>query len=136
MFGGVKKKVESAGNSDIETIVGKNTAIKGEISGSGNIRIDGRVEGDIAVSGSVVIGKTGEVVGNIKAANLLVSGIIKGNIEAASSLNIFASGQLFGDTKAASFSIEEGAVFRGRSEMSGKKADAGEVVDIKKSKKA
>ena len=50
--------------------------------------------------------------------------------------NIFASGQLFGDTKAASFSIEEGAVFRGRSEMCGKKADIGEVVDIKKSKKA
>jgi len=135
MFGGTSKKI-TAGASDIETIIGKNTAIKGEISGSGNLRIDGRIEGSIAISGDAIVGSSGDVIGDVKAANLLISGTIRGNVDIASNLSIFSSGELVGDVKAVAFSIEEGGVFRGRSEMAAKKKDGAAVVDIKQSKKA
>ena len=75
MFGSVKKKVdETIGTNDIETEIGKNTIIKGEISGSSNIRIDGVIEGSINITGDVVIGECGRINGDITAKNLIVSG--------------------------------------------------------------
>jgi cytoskeletal protein CcmA (bactofilin family) len=136
MFGSIKKTGETGNAHDIETIIGKNTSIKGEMTGSGNIRVDGRIEGGISITGNVVIGSSGDVVGNIKAENLLVSGSIKGNVDVAGNLSVFSSGQLIGDAKTTAFSIEEGGVFRGHSEMAAKKKDGAEIVEIKQSKKA
>ncbi len=136
MFGGTKKKAEAGVNSEIETVIGKNTAIKGEISGSGNVRVDGKIEGGMDIQGDAVIGSTGEVIGNIKAQNLLIAGTVKGNVDTSGSLNIFASGELLGDAKTVAFSMEEGGIFRGRSEMASKKKETAGVVEMKPSKQA
>lgn len=117
MFGGSKKANNSVGSTDIETIIGRNTSFKGTVSGDGNIRIDGKLEGEITVSGVVVIGEQGEVTANIKATDVLISGSIKGNIDVREKLEITGTGKLYGDVKASVLSISEGAVFRGSSLM-------------------
>ncbi|ORT98855.1 protein of unknown function DUF583 [Anaerovibrio sp. JC8] len=116
MFGSVKKKIDDAAN-DIETIIGRNTVIKGEINGSSNLRIDGTVEGTVTVSGSIIIGEDGRVKGDIAANELVVSGQVEGNATIDNGLSIYSTGQLVGDIKAGSLKIEEGGTFRGRSEM-------------------
>ena len=116
MFGSVKKHIDNP-TSDIETIIGRGTTIKGNLEGSGNIRIDGDIDGDVSVTGNIVIGESGNVQGNIKADSLTVGGTIKGNADCDGNLCIQAKGQLIGDIRARSLNIEEGGIFKGRSEM-------------------
>jgi cytoskeletal protein CcmA (bactofilin family) len=116
MFGNGKRK-SSASGMDIETVIGRNTSIKGTISGSGNIRIDGTVEGEILSDGDVVVGEQGVVTAAIKAANVFISGSVKGNINADGKLSITSTGRLVGDVSTLSLSIDEGASFKGNSNM-------------------
>ena len=117
MFGSIRKQVDETISHDIETIIGKHTIIKGEISGTGNLRVDGTVEGGISSEGCVVIGEAGTVNGDIRANTLNVSGQVNGNADISDNLSIAASGQLIGDVKVGSFNIAQGGVFKGRSEM-------------------
>jgi cytoskeletal protein CcmA (bactofilin family) len=118
VFKCVKKKVdETVSANDIATVIGQNTKIKGEITGDGNVRIDGHIEGGVATGGNVVIGEHGDVRGNIKAVDLIISGSVTGNVETEESLCIHASGQLIGDAKVKSLNVEDGGIFKGRSEM-------------------
>lgn len=116
MFGSMKKS-GSAINEDIETIIGRNTQLKGTISGGGNVRIDGNLEGEIDSDGNVIVGEMGEVVANVKARNIVISGTIRGNVQAAEKLEILTSGKLYGDVTAPVLSVAEGAVFKGNSNM-------------------
>lgn len=118
MFSSMKKRMDDTVTSnDIETIIGKSTHIHGEISGAGNIRVDGHVDGGISIEGNAVIGESGVVNGDVKAKSLIVSGTVNGNAEIREDLHIYATGQLVGDVKTAAFNIDMGGVFKGRSEM-------------------
>ena len=75
MFGSMKKHIDNPAG-DIETIIGRETSITGDLQGSGNIRIDGRIDGDVSIAGNVVIGESGIVQGDIKTGNLIVNGMI------------------------------------------------------------
>ncbi|MBR2214221.1 MAG: polymer-forming cytoskeletal protein [Selenomonadaceae bacterium] len=116
----MRKRMDQAmaPSGDAETVIGKSTRLHGEITGEGNIRIDGTVEGTISIEGNAVIGESGNVEGDIKAANLVVSGTVTGNANIEGNLCIQATGQLVGDVKVKSFNIEDGGIFMGRSEMS------------------
>lgn len=112
-----KKSENSVANRDIETIIGKGTAMNGNIASNGNLRLDGALEGNIETSGHVVIGATGVVTGNISAASLDVAGSVTGNVTTVGNLSIHPTGQLVGDVRVKSLNIADGGVFRGRSEM-------------------
>ena len=116
MFGSMKKRVDNPA-ADIETIIGRDTTITGTISGSGNIRIDGHVNGGVSITGDAVIGESGAVQGNIKAGSLTVAGTVTGNVDCDGNLTIQSTGQLVGDVHVHSLNIAEGGVFQGRSDM-------------------
>ena len=116
MFGSVKKHIDNP-IGDIATIIGGETTIKGNVEGSGNIRIDGHVDGDVSITGNMVIGESGNVQGNIKADSLIVGGTITGNVDCDGNLCIQSKRQLVGDIRARSLNIAEGGIFKGRSEM-------------------
>ena len=119
MFGTIKNTI----NNDIETVVGKNTVIQGEIKGDGNIRIDGAVEGNITISGNVIVGESGLVKGDITANDMALSGHVEGDVVIEKKLHIFSTGQLSGDIKVGSLQIDDGGIFNGHSEMSGRKLE-------------
>ena len=116
MFGSVKKHVDNPAG-DIETIIGKGTTITGKLQSMGNIRIDGTVDGDVTASGNAVIGADGSVKGDVKAENLTIAGTVTGNVNCDGNLSIHSTGQLTGDIHVHSLNIEDGGVFKGRSEM-------------------
>ena len=116
MFGSMKKHIDNPAG-DIETIIGRETTITGKISGSGNIRIDGHIDGGVSTTGSVVIGESGVVQGDIKSGSLTVAGMVTGNVDCDGNLSIHATGQLVGDVRVRSLNIADGGVFKGRSDM-------------------
>ena len=80
MFGGKKGPVSFVGEQ-IETIIGKDTQIKGSINATGTIRIDGQFEGEISTASDAVIGETGNLKAQVRARNATVAGIVNGNMD-------------------------------------------------------
>jgi cytoskeletal protein CcmA (bactofilin family) len=103
----------SSGGGEQATI-GKGLYIKGEISGSESLYVDGKVEGAITLPGNrVTVGRNGQVAANITAREIVVLGKVKGNVTASDRVDIRAEGALNGDVCAARISIEDGAFFKG-----------------------
>ncbi len=125
-----KETVNNAASGKIESIIGSGTEVRGELKGSGNIRIDGFFEGRILCEGSLYIGKNGHVSGEISVDSVVVGGKVYGNVEAKNKLEIITGGQLFGDIKARQVVIAEGVVFEGNCDMGvgGKRPKPVEIV--------
>jgi cytoskeletal protein CcmA (bactofilin family) len=88
--------------------------VKGELSGSESLYIDGKVEGAINLPGNrVTVGRNGQVAANIMAREIVVLGKVRGNCQASDRIDIRSEGSLTGDVVAARISIEDGAFFKG-----------------------
>jgi cytoskeletal protein CcmA (bactofilin family) len=110
---GAVRPVTTTTTSDQATI-GKSLVIKGEVTGSESLYIDGRVEGSINLSGNrVTVGRNGVVAANINAREIVVLGKVRGNLTASDRVDIRSDGSLTGDVVAARISIEDGAFFKG-----------------------
>jgi cytoskeletal protein CcmA (bactofilin family) len=97
-----------------QAIISKGLFVKGEISGTESLYIDGKVEGSISLPGNrVTIGRNGQVSANVTAREVVVLGKVKGNVSATDRVDIRAEGALSGDVAAARISIEDGAFFKG-----------------------
>ena len=109
----VQSRPVTTTTSDQATI-GKSLVIKGEVTGSESLYIDGRVEGSINLSGNrVTVGRNGVVAANINAREIVVLGKVRGNLTASDRVDIRSDGSLTGDVVAARISIEDGAFFKG-----------------------
>jgi cytoskeletal protein CcmA (bactofilin family) len=101
-------------NSQDQATIGKSLVIKGEVTGSESLYIDGRVEGSINLAGNrVTIGRNGVVNANINAREIVVTGKVRGNLVASDRVDIRNEGSLTGDVIAQRISIEDGAFFKG-----------------------
>lgn len=108
-------------------VLGSGLALRGEISGEGDFHIFGRFEGEIDVSGRVVVDEAAQVDANINAASILIAGKVRGNLSAATHLDILPTGVLTGTLKAGSFSAAEGSSVKG--EIWLERADPARVSD-------
>ena len=94
------------------------TSIKGDLESKGSVRLDGRFEGNIKVSGNLEVSSGASVTGDhLEVDNLILHGEVRANVTAKGKITITKSGRLYGDVKANALDIESGAVFSGRSEM-------------------
>ena len=97
-----------------QATLGKSLVIKGEVTGSESLYIDGRVEGSINLPGNrVTVGRNGVVSANISAREIVILGKVRGNMTASDRFDIRSEGSLTGDIIAQRVSIEEGAYFKG-----------------------
>lgn len=101
-------------SSTDQATIGKGLFIKGEISGSESLLVDGKVEGNVNLPGNrVTVGRNGQVAANITAREVVILGKVRGNVSATDRVDIRAEGALNGDVAAARISIEDGAFFKG-----------------------
>jgi cytoskeletal protein CcmA (bactofilin family) len=108
-----------------QATIGRTLVIKGEISGSEALYIDGRIEGKINMPESrVTVGRNGKVDASIAAREVVIMGKVNGNIECGDRVDIRAEGSVSGDISTARISVEDGASLKGgiqvRSEGKGK----------------
>ena len=97
-----------------QATIGKSLVIKGEVTGSESLYIDGKIEGTITLSGNrVTVGRNGQVSANITAREIVVLGKVRGNMVASDRVDIRSEGSLTGDVAAQRISIEDGAFFKG-----------------------
>jgi len=97
--------------------IAEGVSIQGTIRASGVVRIDGRVRGEIAAQGDVVIGPRGVVAAQVAADNVIVAGELRGTVSASGRLHVLAGGKLFGTAKVGLLIVEDGALFKGKCEM-------------------
>ena len=98
-------------SSPIESTIGPNTHVKGDIQSDGGLRVDGIVEGTVEVTGNLVVTESAKVRAEIKANNISVAGAVQGNIT-ATRVEILDTGRVWGDLTVKSLLVNEGAYFR------------------------
>jgi cytoskeletal protein CcmA (bactofilin family) len=104
---------ESLHSNEVATI-GKSVVVKGELSGSEDLVVDGEVEGSISLRGqSLTVGPNGRVRANIEARNVVVNGRVDGDVHATERVELRKTASLSGDISTARISIEDGAFFKG-----------------------
>jgi len=112
--------------------IAQGTSYNGDITSEGSFRVEGKVEGSIKTSGKVVIGKTGEVEGEITCENADIEGAFKGDISVNATLALRATANVNGKANIDKLSVEPGAVFNATCTMKGAVKDLGS--DSKRSK--
>ncbi len=99
--------------------LGKSVVIKGEVSGSEDLYVDGQVEGAIDLKGNrLTIGPNGRVKANISARSAVIQGKLEGNITAADRVDLKQSAIVTGDIVTQRISIDDGAYFKGGVDIS------------------
>lgn len=110
-----KKAADEITNSN--NSIGKGTVLEGNIETSGNIRIDGRIMGNIKSKAKIVLGGSSLVDGNVTAQNADIEGTVKGKVEIADLLVLKATATVHGDISTGKLVVEPGAVFNGTCKM-------------------
>ena len=105
------------------TVITKGTAVSGELSGTGNILVEGTLTGGIRVDGTVTVAKSGLVKGPIGAENVYVAGSVTGDITARAAVRLEMTGSITGSVTMRSFTIEDGGCFDGQSHMTASGAE-------------
>jgi cytoskeletal protein CcmA (bactofilin family) len=100
-----------------KTILGPTLEIEGEIEGSEDLVIQGKVNGRIVSKKALTIDESGDVNATVTTEALAVSGRLNGNVEASDKVEIRREGTMIGDIKAPRVVIADGAKFKGRVEM-------------------
>lgn len=94
--------------------IGKSVLVKGELSGSEDLYIDGEIEGTVELKDhNLIVGPNGRVHANLNAKEIVVQGKVQGNVRATDKIEIRKSGSLIGDIITARITIEDGAYFKG-----------------------
>src|SRR6187549_863457 len=110
-----KRAAEEISNSS--NTIGKGTFLEGNIETYGNIRIEGKVTGNVKSKSKVALGHSSHVQGNIIAQNSDIEGEVKGKIEVAELLVLKATAVINGDIITGKLVVEPGAVFNGSCKM-------------------
>ncbi len=115
------------GNSAVRNLarLGSSLQIKGQITGTEDLQIDGKVEGAISLRGhQLTVGSTAQLNSEIHASEVVVYGKVIGNLHARDRVDVKTDGSVVGDISTARISIEDGAHFKGRIEIDPTKSQA------------
>ncbi len=117
MFKSSKKSYQGT-----DTLIGQGTEIEGMIKCTTNLRVEGKVSGDIECTQDITIGETSVCNSNIAAKEIVIAGKVYGDLTIKEKLTIMPSGQLHGNFTSQSLIIHEGGVFNGQSSMTRQQA--------------
>ena len=98
----------------INTIIGPNTSLKGDIDAGGFTRIDGSIMGNVNAKGRVVIGERARMRSNVSGTAVTIGGVVYGNVIAAESLLILSTALVLGDIITRRIQADEGCLIHGR----------------------
>lgn len=112
-----KSRKETPANGTLLNIIGTETKLSGDLESSGDIRVDGTIEGHVTVKQRFVLGEAGVIKGDIDANDAIIAGHLHGNIRVDHTLVLKPTARIDGDIVTDKIIIESGAAFNGRCSM-------------------
>ena len=103
--------------SNARNIIGKGTTLNGDLETFGNIRIEGKIIGNVKTKSKLIIGHSSHVEGNVVAQNADIEGHIIGNLDVSEVLILKSTASINGDITTNKLVVESGATFNGSSKM-------------------
>jgi cytoskeletal protein CcmA (bactofilin family) len=104
------------------SVIGRTSVVRGNIRGNGNLEIHGRVEGEVSVTGDLLLGESAGVRGNLSGASVTVSGQVQGDVRGTESVMIEAGAKVIGDLLAPRIGVAPGALVKGMVRTDGEPA--------------
>jgi cytoskeletal protein CcmA (bactofilin family) len=104
---------------DIHTLLGKGSEFTGKLTFEGQVRIDGKFNGEIFTKDTIVIGDGARVEATISAGTVIIHGTVVGNVTAAQIIELKQPGRVKGDLTTPALTIERGATYDGTCKMEG-----------------
>lgn len=101
------------------SVIGAGTVVTGNIKTEGSIRVDGKIVGNLVTQADAAVGLNGVVEGSVDARNITIAGKVLGTLTAVQKLILEGHSVLKGDLRTSRLVVDEGAVFDGRSSMTG-----------------
>lgn len=117
MFASKEEKRVAEEISNSSNTIGKGTFLEGNVETYGNIRIEGKITGNVKSKSKIAIGPSSQINGNITSQNADIEGEVKGKIEIAELLVLKATAVVNGDIITGKLVVEPGAVFNGTCKM-------------------
>ena len=105
---------------EISAFLGKETAFEGKMTFEGIFRLDGKFEGEIFESGTLIVGETALVKGKIGVNTVVINGLVEGEVHAKGRVEIHSTGKLYANLSTPVITIAEGGIFEGSCKMEGK----------------
>jgi cytoskeletal protein CcmA (bactofilin family) len=102
---------------DISAFLGKETSFEGKMTFQGMFRLEGKFEGEIFESGTLIVGETAVVKGKIGVHTIIISGLVEGDLFAKGRVEIHPTGKFYGNLLTPSLIINEGGVLEGYCKM-------------------
>lgn len=122
---GSQERQSGMNAADGATVIGRSMKLRGDLSGTNDLLIDGEVEGSVRVDGGrVTVGAEGRVRADIVAQDVTISGKVHGDIHAAGAVHLASTAMLLGNIFALRFSMDENAVMRGHVDSPSAHSDA------------
>ena len=100
-----------------ESVIGPGVVIEGTIEGDDDLRVAGKVKGNISLRGNLAVEPGARIDGEIRAGNVALGGAVEGNIQASATVKLLETGQLVGDLKARNLVAALGSRMHGRVEF-------------------
>lgn len=104
-------------NEKITTMLGPGSDLQGSLSAEGSVRVDGNVNGNVTVTGMLILGSAGRISGDVTAESVILGGEVLGNVRAPERAELTATARVSGDVTTRVIVIDEHAVFQGRCNM-------------------
>lgn len=120
----------------ISTLIGKDAEFTGDFTVKGSARIDGKVNGSVNVEGTLIIGSSGYITGNVVAKDIAVGGEILGDIFVTGKTELTATARVLGDITTAVIVIDENAIFQGKCDMNQGTSDKRSKLRVSKAARA
>jgi len=105
---------DRSGDYSINTIIGPNTSLTGDIEAGGFTRVDGSIRGDVKARGRVVIGERARIKGNVSGTNITIGGVVCGNVLADGHLVILSTAIIIGEIITRRIQADDGCFINGR----------------------
>jgi cytoskeletal protein CcmA (bactofilin family) len=119
---------EASAPSGTSASISQGIRIKGEVTGSEDLYVDGQVDGKLNLTnGSLTIGPNGSVKADVTAREVIVRGKIEGKVSGRDRVQLWSTGQVTGEVQTARLAIEDGAMLRGKVEAGKLPAKAAEA---------
>ncbi len=120
----------SPASEEISAYLGKQTLFEGKMTFEGVFRLDGKFEGEIFESGTLIVGETAIIKGKVGLDTIIINGLVEGDVHAKTRVEIHSTGKVYGSLFTPILTVNEGGILEGHCKMEGPSDRKEDTLDL------